>query len=64
MNGITNEIPKWCKFHDYDFYKYKGKQRRDKIARNLVDYKAGKTILETAAGIVRKQNINQLEMFN
>ena len=20
MNGITNEISKWCKFHDYDFY--------------------------------------------
>jgi DNA (cytosine-5)-methyltransferase 1 len=53
-----------CDFHDYDFRKYKGSQRMLKIARNLVDYEAGKTILETVAGIVRKQNINQLEMFN
>jgi len=64
MNGITNEIPKWCKFHDYDFYKYNGKQRRDKIARNLVDYKAGKTIFETFLGIETKQNINQKTIFD
>ena len=59
-----NEIKNLSKFHDYDFKKYKGEQRTDKIARNLVDYEAGKTILETAVGITRKQNINQLEMFN
>ena len=64
MNGITNEISKWCKFHDYDFYNYKGKQRRDKIARNLVDYEAGRTILETAVGITRKQNVNQTTIFD
>ena len=63
MNGVTNEIPKWCEFHNYDFYKYKGKQRRDKIARNLVDYEAGKTIFETMLGIVRRQVINQEELF-
>tara|TARA_R110000823_G_scaffold42397_3_gene111116 strand:+ start:192 stop:845 length:654 start_codon:yes stop_codon:yes gene_type:complete len=63
MNGVTNEIPKWSKFHNYDFYKYKGKQRRDKIARNLVDYEAGKTILETAIGIIKKQNVKQTELF-
>ena len=63
MNGITNEIPKWCKFHDYDFYKYKGKQRRDKIARNLVDYEAGKTILETVLGITKQNNEQQITMF-
>ncbi len=63
MNGINNEISKWCEFHSYDFYKYKGKQRRDKIARNLVDYDAGKTILETAIGIIKKQNVNQTELF-
>jgi DNA (cytosine-5)-methyltransferase 1 len=61
-NGV-NEVKKLCEFHDYDFYKYKGKQRTDKMARNLVDYEAGKTILETALGIIRKQNKNQLEMF-
>lgn len=59
----TNEVKKLCEFHDYDFYKYKGNQRINKIARNLVDYEASKTILETALGVIRKQNENQLEMF-
>lgn len=52
-----------CDFHDYDFRKYKGKQRLLKIARNLVDYEAGKTILETAKGIIKKQNVQQTELF-
>ena len=62
-NGI-NEVKKLCKFHDYDFYKYKGKQPKNKMARNLVDYEAGRTILETAVGITRKQNINQTTIFD
>jgi hypothetical protein len=33
------------------------------MARNLVDYEAGKTILETALGVIRKQNENQLDLF-
>ena len=59
----NNEVEKWCKFHDYDFRKYKGKQSLQKIARNLVDYEAGKTILDTAMGIVRKKNVEQTELF-
>ena len=59
----TNEVKKLCQFHDYDFYTYKGKQRINKIARNLVDYEAGKTIFETALGIIKKQNVNQTELF-
>ena len=51
-------------FHDYDFRKYKGDQLTLKIARNLVDYEAGKTILETALGIITKQDINQTDLFN
>ena len=51
-------------FHKINLDSYKGKGRKDQIACNLVDYEAGKTILETAVGITRKQNINQLEMFN
>jgi DNA (cytosine-5)-methyltransferase 1 len=43
--------------------KYKGKQDKGKIARNLVDYEAGKTILETALGIIKKSNIKQTELF-
>jgi DNA (cytosine-5)-methyltransferase 1 len=66
-NGIIskakNEVDVLCKFHDYDFYKYKGEQRRDKIARNLVDYEAGRTILETALGIMVKSNTQQTELF-
>ena len=63
IGQVVNEVKRLCEFHDYDFYKYKGKQRTNKIARNLVDYEAGKTILETAVGIVRKQNVNQTELF-
>ncbi len=51
------------KFHKIDLSTYKGKQRKDKIARNLVDYEAGKTILETALGIIKKSNIKQTELF-
>tara|TARA_B110000503_G_scaffold14919_1_gene20523 strand:- start:3635 stop:4294 length:660 start_codon:yes stop_codon:yes gene_type:complete len=59
-----DEVSKWCEFHDYDFRKYKGTQRVDKIARNLVDYEAGKTILETVFGIERKQNEKQTSIFD
>ena len=59
----NNEVEKWCEFHDYNFRKYKGKQPINKIARNLVDYEAGKTILDTVMGIRTKQNINQTELF-
>lgn len=58
-----NEVDKWCEFHDYNFRLYKGKQSVQKIARNLVDYEAGKTILDTVMGIITKQNINQTELF-
>jgi DNA (cytosine-5)-methyltransferase 1 len=33
------------------------------VLRNLVDYEAGKTILDTAMGIIHKSNINQTELF-
>jgi len=58
-----NEVNFLCEFHDYNFRKYKGKQRLDKIARNLVDYNEGKTILQIALGIITKQNINQTQLF-
>ena len=65
--GFTHEtngfIKRLSDFHDYDFRKYKGKQRIHKIARNLVDYEAGRTILETVLGIERKSNVNQIKMF-
>jgi len=57
-----DEVSKWCVFHDYDFRKYKGNQPVNKIARNLVDYEAGLTILNTALGIIQKSNTSQSEL--
>jgi DNA (cytosine-5)-methyltransferase 1 len=62
MEG-KDEVKRWCKFHDFNFTKYKGEQRVDKMARNLVDYEVGKTILETALNIVRKSNAVQTQLF-
>ncbi len=56
-------IESLSEFHDYDFRKYKGKQRLDVVAKDLVDYEAGKTILETALGIIRRTNVKQHELF-
>ena len=63
LSRTKNLISVLSEFHDYDFRKYKGEQRMNKVARNLVDYEAGKTILETAIGIIKKQNVNQTELF-
>jgi DNA (cytosine-5)-methyltransferase 1 len=61
---IKNHTEVMSKYHDYDFTKYKGKQLRKKIANNLVDYEAGKTILETAVGLTRKENVKQKSIFD
>jgi DNA (cytosine-5)-methyltransferase 1 len=61
--AMDNEIETLCNFHDYDFRKYKGEQRLDKVARNLVDYEAGKTIFQTALGIIERSNIKQSSLF-
>ena len=50
-------------FHEIDLSSYKGEQRKDKIARNLVDYEAGKTIFATALGIINKSNEKQISLF-
>ena len=63
ISQAKNEVNQLCNFHKYNFRKYKGKQPINKIARNLVDYEAGKTIFETALGIIKKQNVNQTELF-
>jgi DNA (cytosine-5)-methyltransferase 1 len=63
ISAGTDEVKKLCNFHDYDFYKYKGEQRLDKIARNLVDYEAGLTIYNTAMGIVTSNKIEQTQLF-
>ena len=58
-----NEVKKLSEFHDYDFKKYNGNQLINKIARNLVDYEAGKTIFETVLGIYKSDNANQTKLF-
>lgn len=63
ISTAKNEVKKLCEFHDFDFYKYKGKQPINKMARNLVDYEAGRTIFETALGIYNQnKNTNQLSI--
>jgi DNA (cytosine-5)-methyltransferase 1 len=63
LTNMKDEVSVLSKFHDYDFRKYKGKQSVQKMARNLVDYEAGRTIFEIALGIVSKKDSNQIELF-
>ena len=58
-----SEVKAFSDFHDFDFYKYKGKQSRIKICRNLVDYEAGKTIFETYLGVFNKKQTIQKTLF-
>jgi DNA (cytosine-5)-methyltransferase 1 len=63
ISSEKQELKGLCEFHNYDFTKYKGNQSVLKMARNLVDYEAGKTIFNIARGIVEKSNINQTQLF-
>ena len=63
MSNNKNEVDKLIDFHEFDFRKYKGNYHKMSLARNLVDYEAGKTILETAIGIIKKQNVKQTQLF-
>ena len=64
LTNMIDEVGQLSNFHDYDFRQYKGKQPLNKVARNLVDFEVGKTILETVFGIERKQNVNQVSIFD
>lgn len=64
LSRTKDRITALGQFHDYDFRRYKGGQTLDKVARNLVDYKAGKTILETVVGIRKKSNDKQVDIFD
>lgn len=63
LTNTIDEVGKLCRFHEFDFYQYKGDQPLNKIARNLVDFEAGKTILDTALGIIKKSNTEQTNLF-
>ena len=58
--AVQDEIGKLEAFHKIDLSTYKGIQRKDKIARNLVDYEVGKSILDIATGLDIKDNSSQL----
>ena len=62
LTNMVDEIGTLSKFHNYDFRQYKGEQSTTKMARNLVDYEAGKTILDTAMGIISKSNTKQISL--
>ena len=59
---MTDEHKKLQVFHDIEVKANVGGYRD--VLRNLVDYEAGKTILETAMGIIRKQNVIQTDLFS
>jgi DNA (cytosine-5)-methyltransferase 1 len=63
ISSAKQELKGLCSFHGYDFNQYIGTQSTLKIARNLVDYEAGRTIFETALGIIRKSDTKQTELF-
>ena len=63
ISSAKQELKGLCEFHAYDFTKYTGTQPMLKIARNLVDYQAGKAILDCARGIIRQENEKQISMF-
>jgi len=58
----TDELNRLCEFHEFDFRTYKGNQLIIKMARNLVDYEAGKTIFETALNIMSKPKTTQVTL--
>lgn len=63
VGGGLDEARKLCEFHEIDLSNYKGEQRKDKVARNLVDYEAGKTIFEvyTGAYLAKQVSNGQLD---
>ena len=64
LSRTKDLITALSKYHDYNFRQYKGEQAMNKVARNLVDYEAGRTILETALNVVRKSNTKQTSIFD
>jgi len=60
---VKNVIKVMSDFHDYDFKKYKGIQPINKMANNLVDYEAGRTIFEIVLGIERANDVTQTTLF-
>jgi DNA (cytosine-5)-methyltransferase 1 len=56
-----NEHKRLEEFHQFKCNSNVGGYRE--VLRNLVDYEAGKTILQTALGIIEQSNIKQTQLF-
>ena len=63
ISQTKNELQELCKFHEINLDSYNGEQSKVKIGRNLVDFEAGKTILDTALNITKSLNIQQTQLF-
>ena len=63
ISSAKQELKGLCEFHKYDFTKYKGEQPVLKMARNLVDFEAGKTIYNTAMNILQASTTKQNSLF-
>lgn len=59
----TDELKRLCEFHKIDISTYKGEQSMIKVARNLVDFEAGKTIYNTAMNILQASTTKQNSLF-
>lgn len=59
VSQAKNELKQLCDIHEIDISNYTGEQSMIKIARNLVDYEAGKTIFAAALGVIQKSKSNQ-----
>jgi DNA (cytosine-5)-methyltransferase 1 len=63
-NFIHSKVGDLEAFHNIDLSSYKGEQRKDKIARNLVDYEAGLTIFQCAVGAFKARSVHQSQLFD
>lgn len=59
----ADELKRLCEFHKIDISTYKGEQSILKIARNLVDFEAAKTIYNTAINIFQASTTKQISLF-
>ncbi|MCB6099581.1 DNA cytosine methyltransferase [Flavobacterium psychrophilum] len=63
IGAVTDELKRLCEFHKIDISTYKGEQSMIKVARNLVDFEAGKTIYNTAMNILQASTTKQNSLF-
>tara|TARA_R110000850_G_C9769514_1_gene447248 strand:+ start:14 stop:673 length:660 start_codon:yes stop_codon:yes gene_type:complete len=60
---VKGELKKLTLFHEFDFDKYKGKQDKRKVARNMVDYETGKSIFKIAERVINSKPFEQIGLF-